>query len=86
MKKLVFVFAALFVMGLTSCFEQKPATDQGDKTDTVQVATQDGDTNQVETTEADPQIQEVAPKENPEAATQENPEVKDNATTEASKE
>ena len=68
-------------MGLTSCFDQKPATDQGDKPDTVQVAPQDGDTNQVETTEADPQVQEVAPKENTEAATQENTEAKDNATT-----
>ena len=85
MKKLVFVFAALFVMGLTSCFDQKPATDLGDKPDTVQVAPQDGDTNQVETTEADPQVQEVAPKENPEAANQENTEAKDNATTEEPK-
>lgn len=64
MKKLVFIFAALFVLGLTSC-DTKPAG-QGDNQDsTVQVETVGSDSNKVETTEVAPA---EAAKDTPKAA------------------
>ena len=54
MKKLVFIFAALFVLGITSC-DTKPVN-QGDTQDsTTKVETVTADSNQVVATEAAPE-------------------------------
>ena len=53
MRKLVFIFAALFVLGLASCDGNKPAN-QGDKQDTTTVMVEGGDSTQVATTEVAP--------------------------------
>ena len=53
MKKLVFIFAALFTLGLASCDGNKP-TNQGDKQDTTTVVVEGGDSTQLATSEAAP--------------------------------
>ena len=61
MKKLVFIFAALFVLGITSC-DTKPAN-QGDTQDsTTKVETVTADSNQVVATDATPEAAEAAQK------------------------
>ena len=53
MKKLVFIFAALFTLGLASCDGNKSAN-QGDKQDTTTVVVEGGDSTQMEATEVAP--------------------------------
>lgn len=53
MKKLVFIFAALFALGLASCEGNKPAN-QGDKQDTTTVVVEGSDSTQMEATEVAP--------------------------------
>jgi len=53
MKKLVFIFAALFTLGLASCDGNKP-TNQGDKQDTTTVVVEGADSTQVATSKAAP--------------------------------
>ena len=50
MKKLVFIFAALFALGLASCDGNNTAT-RGDKQDTTTVVAEGADSAQVSATE-----------------------------------
>jgi len=80
MKKLVFVFATVFAMTLTSCFENKPAATGNDKDSTEQVQPGVDVTNSAAAPEVAPEeaskdanqetqqaTQQVAQKETPEA-------------------
>jgi len=72
MKKLVFIFAALFALGLASCEGNKPAN-QGDKQNTTTVVVEGGDSTQMANTEDAPdEATEAAPAEGDASAT-ENP-------------
>ena len=53
MKKLVFIFAALFALGLASCDGNNTAN-QGDKQDTTTVVAEGSDSTQVTATEVAP--------------------------------
>ena len=67
MKKLVFIFAALFALGLASCEGNKPAN-QGDKQDTTTVVVEGSNSTQMEATEVAPDEATEAPTAKAEAS------------------